>query len=113
MENINIVIIIIIIIMWICLVTRGQQGSSSESLANRLRPGVSTSTKITTSPGSSGGGGGGSVGGIGGSGSKHPKSSTFQEELMRLIDPDVSLAELENSINKVTELIWQRWIHDL
>ena len=52
--------------------------SSSEDLANRLRPGVSNSTKMT------------------------PTRANFQEELMRLINPDISLAELEHALNKVT-----------
>ena len=51
--------------------------SSSEDLANRLRPGVSSSTKVT------------------------PTRANFQEELMRLINPDISLAELEHALNKV------------
>ena len=51
--------------------------SSSEDLANRLRPGVSNSTKMT------------------------PTRANFQEELMRLINPDISLAELEHALNKV------------
>ncbi len=52
--------------------------SSSEDLANRLRPGVSSGTKVPST--------------------KH----NFQEELMRLINPDISLAELEHSLAKVS-----------
>ena len=69
--------------MWIVLVTcRGT--SSDENLANRLRPGVSNSTKISSASVIT----------------KAGSSSTFQEELMRLIDPDVSLAELEHTLNR-------------
>ena len=58
--------------------------SSSEDLANRLRPGVSSSTKVT------------------------PTRANFQEELMRLINPDISLAELEHALNKVRAIYTKR-----
>ena len=33
-----------------------------------------------------------------------PTRANFQEELMRLINPDISLAELEHALDKVTFL---------
>lgn len=66
------------------VLTRNLAGlSSEESLSTRLRPGVSPSgSKVSTA--------------------RSLPSSTFQEELMRLIDPEVSLAELETTFHKVS-----------
>ncbi len=60
--------------------SRDNVASSSEDLANRLRPGVSNSTKVSAT------------------------RTNFQEELMRLINPDISLAELEHALNQVRQV---------
>ncbi len=72
----------------------GGVASSDENLANRLRPGVSNSTKLPGGPP-----------GIPNKGMPPGGNNTFQEELMRLIDPDVSLAELEHTLGKVSDFI--------